>query len=141
MRGRNPRVSAASKPRRVEITMFFTLGTPDGSSPVKNAIIGEAKMTLEYTLLIQRMQNQTHELRRGCFKVVHQQLILLQTSSTALTPDILLINSLKVICGGMTIGLKVSSGASRGTGIAANTAYLACTISDGSSEPGVAYMT
>lgn len=38
------------------------------------------------------------------------------------------------------MGRKVSSGASGGTGMPANSAYLACTISDGSSEPGVAYI-
>ena len=42
-----------------------------------------------------------------------------------LTPVVLLINSLNVKGAGITIAFKVSSGASGGTGIAANTAYLA----------------
>lgn len=43
----------------------------------------------------------------------------------ALTLVMLFINSLKVKGAGMTIGFKVSAGASGGSGIAANTAYLA----------------
>lgn len=42
-----------------------------------------------------------------------------------LTPVMLLINSLKVKGAGMTIGFKVSAGASGGSGMAANTAYRA----------------